>query len=333
MQRARAHQSPAWRAWRSTLPLGSSREARDADELARRPRPGVDLADPVAQLGVAGGADDDRDELLAPLGVGHAEDLGLLDLEVLAEPLGDEGERDLHPAADHDVVDAADDLEPAVVVEATLVGGEEPAVLDRGRRQLGVGLVVAEERGPGDPDAAAVAEGDADPVEGHAVVDAAAGRLRGAVGGRRGGRPPPRPGGGGRGRARHRRRARCGSARARRAARGWRGSGAAGSARARRTSAWCCGRRRRRARRPGRRRRSARGRRPASGRSPAPRRRTTTAARAASGPTRPAGGRTPRRSRARRDAGARRPWACRSNRRSRSAAGRGCRPRATATAA
>ena len=58
---------------------------------------------------------------------GIAEDLGLLDLQVLPQPLGDGGERDLHAAADHDVVDAADDLEPAVLVEATGVGGEEPA--------------------------------------------------------------------------------------------------------------------------------------------------------------------------------------------------------------
>ena len=171
------------------------------------------------------------------------------------------------------------------------------------RRELGVGLVVAEERGAGDPDAPAVAEGDADAVERHAVVDAAAGRLRGAVGGDEVDARLLGAAARARRRARRRRRARCGSARARPAARGWPGCGAAGSARARRRPAWCCGRTRRHVRRPGRRRRSARGRRPGSGRSPARRRRTTTAARAASGRTPPAVGPTPRRSRARRDAG------------------------------
>ena len=140
-------------------------------------------ADPVAQLGLADVADDHGDDPLAPLGVGDTEDLGVGDEEVLAEPPGDGGDRDLHAAADDHVVDAADDLQASVLVEAAGVGGEEPAVDDGLGGQPGVVGVVAEERGTGDAHASLGADRHADPVERHAVVDAPAGGLGRAVGG------------------------------------------------------------------------------------------------------------------------------------------------------
>ena len=107
----------------------------------------------------------------------------------------------------------------------------QPSTTDS-RGELRVVVVVAEERRTGDPDPAAVAEGDLDPVERPAVVDAPAGGLGGAVGGDDVDPGLLRPRGAARRRARRRRRAPCGSARARRAGRGCRGCGAAAWARA-----------------------------------------------------------------------------------------------------
>ena len=60
------------------------RQGVDLPDLARRPRPGVLEGDPVAQLGLRGGPDDHGDDPVAPLLVGDAEHLGLLDPRVLA---------------------------------------------------------------------------------------------------------------------------------------------------------------------------------------------------------------------------------------------------------
>ena len=187
-------------------------------------------------------------------------------------------------AADHHVVDPAEHVQPAVLVEPAGVGGQEPAVDQHLGGQLGVAVVPVEERRPGDPDPAVGVERERDAVERVAVVDAAAGGLGRAV--RR-----DHAHAGVLGRARRS----AGSIgpppsstvwkRAQRVGVGRRAAGAAGSAPARRTGP----RRRRAASRTTRAPRAApaRGRRPASGRRPARPRRTTPAARAASGRTPP----------------------------------------------
>ena len=104
------------RGWRSA----TQSRASSSDE-------GLDRLEPSERHG---------DDAVAPLGVRDADDLGGGDGRVLAQPRGDGGGRHVHPAADDHVVDPAEHAEPAVLVEPTGVGGEEPAVHERraGRR-------------------------------------------------------------------------------------------------------------------------------------------------------------------------------------------------------
>ena len=105
-----------------------------------------------------------------------------LDVRVLAQPRGDRRRRHVHPAADHDVVEPAEHVQPAVLVEPAGVGGQEPAVDQGLGGRVRVAVVPVEQRrarrsGSGRPPPIA----SADAVERVAVVDAAAGGLGRAV--------------------------------------------------------------------------------------------------------------------------------------------------------
>ena len=88
----------------------------------------------------------------------------------------------VHAAADDDVVEPAEHVQPAVVVEPPRVGGQEPAVDQHLGGQRRVAVVPVEQGRPGDPDPAVGADRHGHAVEREPVVDAAAGGLGRAVG-------------------------------------------------------------------------------------------------------------------------------------------------------
>src|SRR6478735_7335214 len=100
------------------LAVAEHRHLVEDPQLARRPRPGVQLRHPVP---------------------------GLVERQVADHP-------GAHPLAPLVVVEPADDLEPAVLVEPSGVGGQEPPVDQHVRGQGGVTFVAVEQRGPADPD-------------------------------------------------------------------------------------------------------------------------------------------------------------------------------------
>ena len=87
------------------------------------------LADPVARLVEASSvADDEGDHPVAPLLVGHAEHLRRPTAGCSRSRAATAGGGHVDAAADHHVVDAAEHVQPAVLVEPAGVGGQEPAV-------------------------------------------------------------------------------------------------------------------------------------------------------------------------------------------------------------
>ena len=168
-------------ATRSTLPLARSGSAsRTTTSCGAHAR---GCAAPTQSPGrlPAERADHERHDPLPPLRVVDADHLRGHDVGVRAEPGRHRRQRHLHTAADHHVVEPAEHLEPAVLVEAAGVGGVEPPVHQRLRRQPGVAVVPVEEHRPGEPDPPVGAQRDRHPVERHAVVHAPAGGLRRAV--------------------------------------------------------------------------------------------------------------------------------------------------------
>ena len=232
----RGHQSAALMACRSTLPLGSSgrlsthRNSRGAHDRGcsrlTQSRSSASRTLPTTTATTR----------WPHSGSGTPRTSASLDEEVLAEPSGDGGDRDLHAAADDDVVDAADDLQASVLVEAAGVGGEEPAVDDGLGGELGVVGVVAEERRTGDAHASLGADRHRRPRRAACRRRRTRRRSRTSRRWRRRGRPAPRRACARPGRGRRRRRGPRGSGRGPRPARGRPRCGGAGSARARRTS-------------------------------------------------------------------------------------------------
>ena len=152
------------------------------------PRCSVTAARTSAERGRSGpgAGDDDRDDRLPPLGVGHADDAHA----VHARQAGDDGlDRDgrhLDPAADQDVVGPAQHRErsggPHPEVRRAQV--PDPVHLDeRLRVEVRSAEVAVGEDRTGQQDPTVVVEPDRDAVERAAVVDAPAARLRHAVGG------------------------------------------------------------------------------------------------------------------------------------------------------
>jgi hypothetical protein len=92
-----------------------------------------------------------------------------------------------HPAAGlveaevADVVETAEHVQTAVVVEPARVGGEEPSVHQRLRGRGWVTVVPLEQRRSADPDPPVGTDDEGDAVERVPVVDAPTGRLGRAV--------------------------------------------------------------------------------------------------------------------------------------------------------
>ena len=101
---------------------------------------------------------------------------------MLAKPSGDGRERDVHSPADDDVVEPAEHLQTAVVVETTRVVGEVPPVDEDLGREPRIAVVAVEDRGTAQPDASVRPQCERHAVERHPVVDAATRGLRRSVG-------------------------------------------------------------------------------------------------------------------------------------------------------
>ena len=131
-------------ATRSGLPLASSGIGVERDDLARRPGPRVHRGHPVARVGRGPRSpDDEGDQAVAPLLVGHADHLGVAHRRVLAQPRGDGGPGTLTPPVTTTSSTRPSTCEAAVVVDAADVGGEEPAVDQHLGGQRRVAVVAA----------------------------------------------------------------------------------------------------------------------------------------------------------------------------------------------
>ena len=150
------------------------------------------VGDPVAGLVEVDRADHERHDASAPLVVRHAEHLGGEHIRVLAKSGGHRRRRDIDATAHDHVVDAAQHLQPPVLVEPPGVGGEEPTVDEDRGGQLGITVVPVEERRPTDPQTSGRLDRERDAVQGHAVVDTTTGGFGTAVG-----TDDPDPGGAG----------------------------------------------------------------------------------------------------------------------------------------
>ena len=106
-----------------SVPASSSSAAARAPIAAARP----------PTTSAAGLEDDGGDDLLAPLGVGHADHGRLGDGRVGDEHVLDLAGREVLGAADDDVVEAALEEQVAVVVDVAAVVGREPAVVGEHR--------------------------------------------------------------------------------------------------------------------------------------------------------------------------------------------------------
>ena len=164
-----------WRAagWRRRAPAGAAPTTAGAPRRpSSAPRPGragLPVDDQVGHHPVA------------PLGVRDAEHLGLRHRRVLTEPPRHRRRRHVDPAGHDHVVQPAEHLEPAVLVDAGGVRGQEPPVDQRLRRERRVAVVPVEQHGTRDPQPSLPVDGQAHPVQPDAVVDAPTGRLRRAV--------------------------------------------------------------------------------------------------------------------------------------------------------
>ena len=146
----------------------------------------------------------------SPLLVGQADDAGLGHAVDTGEGLLHVAGLDLDAPGDDDVVQAAQDLQAPVGVQPAAVGGGQDARAAVAVESLaGVGTacgavaggveVVLGQDGTGDEDAAGTLgvgglDGDLDPLQGEAVVDAAPAGLAHAVGGDHGDARPAGPG-------------------------------------------------------------------------------------------------------------------------------------------
>ena len=115
---------------------------------------------------------DHGDDPLAEAVVGLADDDGVADTRVGLEGGLDGGDRDVLAAPDDDVLEAAGDGDPAVVVDRGPVAGVEPAVGEGGLGGLGV-VVADAQLGAADQELVVLAEAELDRTRRPAVVVAA----------------------------------------------------------------------------------------------------------------------------------------------------------------
>ena len=148
-------------ACRSTLPLSSSGSASRATTWRGAHERGCASPTQSRTSSSTTAPDHEGHDAVPPLLVLDADHLGGVDRRVLAQPARDRGERHVDPAADDDVVEAAEHVQPTVLVEAAGVGGEVPPVDERARRQLRVVDVALEEGRAADPDPAVGPDRDA----------------------------------------------------------------------------------------------------------------------------------------------------------------------------